>query len=349
MADQDDDVTKEVSTPYPARFYPAPEGGSNVPPWYIYDRPPSDPGVGWAPIEPGQKGAWSTAPWGTQVAQQSPDQPFQPDLSQLGSYTNVPSKGGPSAKSLTASTDDAQSILNAAVAGSGALSTRGDPGTQGGELACADAVCKILANAGVDIKPTLSTTELQSELVAAGFKKVDPSTPGAVIISPTQGGRHGHTGVVGMDGRIYSNSSAKGMWEQNYTLDSWNRSFGGLGVHAYLPAGSGAAASHPSLTDLGTSGTGGIAKPASQKQAQPLSQKPAPQASIPRAQMPQNTLASSSYMTSVPTSQKAAGDREQIKKMTAAVAPENIVGLPEISDDVDAIYQWLKENPDLEL
>ena len=143
---------------------------------------------------------------------------------------------------------DAQSILDAAVAGAGALSTRGDPGTQSGELACADAVCKILANAGVPIKPTLSTTELQGEMVNAGFSEVDPSTPGAVIVSPTSGGRHGHTGVVGYDGKIYSNSSKEGMWEQNYTLDKWNQSFGDLGVHAYLPPGSAAATTHPSIS-----------------------------------------------------------------------------------------------------
>jgi hypothetical protein len=130
-------------------------------------------------------------------------------------------------------------LASAAEANVGVLSTRSMPGTEGGSLGCAGGVCKIVHDEmGIALRPTLSTAELYTELRDGGWKEVDPHTPGAVIVSPTVGGTHGHTGIVGSDGNsIYSNSSATGNWEQNYTIDSWRARFSGKGLetHAFLP------------------------------------------------------------------------------------------------------------------
>jgi hypothetical protein len=117
----------------------------------------------------------------------------------------------------------------------GKLNTSGFAGTEAGRLACAAAVSQIVKDEmGYDLPKTNSTAELYDEL-KKGWREVPAGTPGAVIVSPTSGGQHGHTGIVGNNGAIYSNSSATGNWEQNYTVDSWNKRFGGLGVHAFLP------------------------------------------------------------------------------------------------------------------
>jgi N-acetyl-anhydromuramyl-L-alanine amidase AmpD len=130
-------------------------------------------------------------------------------------------------------------LADAAQANVGVLSTRNMPGTEGGNLGCAGGVCKILNDQGYQLSPTLSTSGLYDELKSAGWREVDPHTPGAVIVSPTVGGTHGHTGIVGQNGLIYSNSSATGNWEQNYTVDGWQQRFHnkGLETHAFLPPG----------------------------------------------------------------------------------------------------------------
>jgi hypothetical protein len=115
-----------------------------------------------------------------------------------------------------------QSILEAALVDVGKLSTRNDAGTDHGNLGCADAVTRILHDQlGLPIEKTLSTDELYDELRKAGWKEVSTATPGAIIVSPTNGQMDGHTGVIGENGLIYSNSSATGLWSQNFTVDRW--------------------------------------------------------------------------------------------------------------------------------
>jgi hypothetical protein len=141
-----------------------------------------------------------------------------------GPRTGVPSK--PAATNLS----------QAAIDNVGRLNTTQDPGTNHGELACADAVTRIVRDQmGLDLPKTLSTNELYDNLVKGGWQEVDPATPGAIIVSPSNSVMHGHTGIVGENGLIYSNSSATGIWGQNYTVDTWQKRFGGLGVHAFVP------------------------------------------------------------------------------------------------------------------
>jgi hypothetical protein len=90
-----------------------------------------------------------------------------------------------------------------------------------------------------------STRDLFNELVSGGWQEVDLKTPGAVIVSPSKdmNGKtvHGHTGIVGENGVIYSNSSATGLWKQNWTVDDWRKHYAPCGCHAFVPPAQAAA------------------------------------------------------------------------------------------------------------
>jgi len=110
----------------------------------------------------------------------------------------------------------------------GKLSTREIPGTEGGNLGCAAAVCKVFKNAtGEELTPggTLSTGEEWNHLSKDPRFQMLPvhqAQPGDIIVTATGANtRHGHTGYVLDNGDIASNSSATGKLERNYTLDSW--------------------------------------------------------------------------------------------------------------------------------
>lgn len=103
-------------------------------------------------------------------------------------------------------------------------------GPSGGKLACVWMVRRIYRDAlGVPLTATDGTSELARELKAGRGVPVDPAKvrPGHLIISPTEfdskGNRiaTGHVGIVGEDGLVYSNSSRRAQWEQNYTLTTW--------------------------------------------------------------------------------------------------------------------------------
>jgi hypothetical protein len=118
----------------------------------------------------------------------------------------------------------------------GVLSTSNDSGTENGQLGCADAVTRILHDElGFSLPKTLSTEELFDELVAAAWIKTQLLTPGAVIVSPSCAAMHGHTGIVGENGLIYSNSSATGRWTQNWTVDGWMDYYARCGSYAFGP------------------------------------------------------------------------------------------------------------------
>jgi hypothetical protein len=137
---------------------------------------------------------------------------------------------------LLGSQDALKKLLARAQADIGVLSTSEDAGTDHGELGCADAVTRILHDElGFSLPKTLSTDELYDELVSGGWNKVDLRTPGAVIVSPSCAAMHGHTGIVGEDGAIYSNSSATGLWSQNWTVDRWMNYYARCGWYAFAP------------------------------------------------------------------------------------------------------------------
>jgi hypothetical protein len=118
----------------------------------------------------------------------------------------------------------------------GVLSTADDFGTDHGNLGCADAVARILHDElGFSLPKTLSTDELYDELRFGGWTEVELRTPGAVIVSPSSPVMHGHTGIVGEDEVIYSNSSATGLWAQNWTVDRWVNYYVRCGSYAFAP------------------------------------------------------------------------------------------------------------------
>lgn len=96
------------------------------------------------------------------------------------------------------------------------------------ELGCAETVTTILHALFADVPILLGTNQLFSFLKqSAKFSQVQNPLPGDVIISPTgfggfNGITNGHTGIVGQNGVIMSNSSATGNFEQNYTIDTWS-------------------------------------------------------------------------------------------------------------------------------
>jgi hypothetical protein len=119
------------------------------------------------------------------------------------------------------------------------------PGTEHGKLACAWAVNEVVRLAlGKPINTEnggtngLSTAEM-FDILRAHHTRVDPSqlTPGLIVISPTQGTRHGHVGIVGGNPggavgntQIFSNSSHDRRFEQNYTVDSWTSHFNNINL-----------------------------------------------------------------------------------------------------------------------
>ena len=94
------------------------------------------------------------------------------------------------------------------------------------ELACAESVSFLINECFGDFPRTVSTTELASKLKShPKFKGTLDLLPGNVIVSPTGMGNgkipNGHTGIFGEKGKIMSNQSSTGKWEQNYDVNSW--------------------------------------------------------------------------------------------------------------------------------
>ncbi len=127
------------------------------------------------------------------------------------------------------------SIAQMAKMNIGRLSTAKTLGTQGGNLGCADAICRTYEQAtGEELVKggTLSTSEMVSKLANdPRFQSVsvNQARPGDIIVTP-RGKKAGHTGIVLDDGAIASNSSkgfkgkSPGTFVQNYTIDSWMNS-----------------------------------------------------------------------------------------------------------------------------
>jgi hypothetical protein len=127
------------------------------------------------------------------------------------------------------------SIAQTAKMNIGRLSTAKTPGTQGGGLGCADAVCKIYNQAtGEELVKggTLSTSKMIESLSSdPRFQSVPVSQAqaGDIIVTP-RGKKAGHTGIFVSDNEIASNSSKgfnggnPGTFKQNYSKGSWMNS-----------------------------------------------------------------------------------------------------------------------------
>jgi len=91
---------------------------------------------------------------------------------------------------------------------------------------CADSLSCVIRNVFPDFPHLVSTITLKQALDAdKRFKQTLDFKPGNIIMSPSVwvGTKlvHGHCGVCGESDTIMSNSSSKGVWESNYTLQEW--------------------------------------------------------------------------------------------------------------------------------
>jgi hypothetical protein len=140
----------------------------------------------------------------------------------------------------------AEDIAAAATANLGA-STADVAATQGGALGCALAVSRIIQCAGEGgIGTELNTTGLYDsldsnpnfELVSSGNLSAADLQPGDILVTRSDCGPAGHTGVYSGNGNIISNSSSgfqgssPGTLQQNYDIGSWNS-----GVISRCPGG----------------------------------------------------------------------------------------------------------------
>lgn len=73
----------------------------------------------------------------------------------------------------------------------------------------------------------------------ARFKAINEFKEGSIIVSPTESGNGsiiGHTGIIGRNGKILSNSSATGLWNDKYDCVSWVDRYsrkGGLSLYIF--------------------------------------------------------------------------------------------------------------------
>ncbi len=135
-----------------------------------------------------------------------------------------------------------QRVLTAArnsASGPGQLHTGDAAGTNHGRLACAFAVNTVVKRAlGSPVGGGLSTAEMFKVLKARDQQVTEPNIAGGeIVISPTTGSNVGHVGILDTASqgdlattKIFSNSSKRAEFEQNFTLASWKKYFNGKGL-----------------------------------------------------------------------------------------------------------------------
>lgn len=101
------------------------------------------------------------------------------------------------------------------------------------EVGCCEAVSWILLNAGFKIPHggIAGVNDLIDWMIDNGFEEMGAPIPGAIVTAHSPNLRntaYAHAGVVLQFG-MGSNNSATGKFEQNYSLASWDRYFGGHG------------------------------------------------------------------------------------------------------------------------
>ena len=106
-----------------------------------------------------------------------------------------------------------------------------DQAPQEDEYGCMEALNQVFKKAfNEEIGGGLSTYRAYQILkVDTRFQKVLIPLKGDIILSPTGYGngtfRNGHTGIVGENEKVMSNTSANGLWLENYTLTSWKKRY----------------------------------------------------------------------------------------------------------------------------
>lgn len=102
------------------------------------------------------------------------------------------------------------------------------------EYGCANTVDCIHKKAlGSYVGPTLtlSTNQMYKSLKSSNKWQIEAiPAPGDIVISPTGYGTNpqmpnGHVGYISTDNKIMSNNSYTGLFEENYTLDTWRERY----------------------------------------------------------------------------------------------------------------------------
>lgn len=95
------------------------------------------------------------------------------------------------------------------------------------ELACGESVCNVIRLVYPDFPMLPYTPDLADYLKKdKRFKGTLDPDPGNIIISPTATStRRGHVGIHLGNGRIASNTSENGLWEDNLSIDSWVKTY----------------------------------------------------------------------------------------------------------------------------
>lgn len=123
-------------------------------------------------------------------------------------------------------------LVNAITDSLGKSFTKDAPAEKG----CAETVCKITQKVYPNFPTILHTADLNNYLSKdQRFKATTVSGPGKIIISPTKI-ESGHVGFFLPNGRIASNNSETGIFEDNYSLQNWVESFRtkkGLSIYYY--------------------------------------------------------------------------------------------------------------------
>jgi hypothetical protein len=113
------------------------------------------------------------------------------------------------------------------------------------EFGCVESLCSIIRSSiARDFPLELATWKFLTLLKQdKRFKTTLELEPGNIILSPTGSGNgtvRGHTGIIGEDGTIMSNNSYTGLWESNYTINTWVerwRVVGGMPIYVFEPIG----------------------------------------------------------------------------------------------------------------
>lgn len=95
------------------------------------------------------------------------------------------------------------------------------------ELSCAEGVSGIAHLVWPDFPDDIISTQVLLHYLKTSprFKPVLDPLRGCVVVSPTVGTNHGHTGIYTQPDRIASNDSRTGLFEENYTRASWRAYF----------------------------------------------------------------------------------------------------------------------------
>ena len=93
-------------------------------------------------------------------------------------------------------------------------------------LGCAETISRVI-HEDEPLFPIITGTASLLTVLRSKPNWIEIYTPeiGAIIISPTGYGKdrfaHGHCGLIGENGIIYSNNSITGFFDDHLTLDSW--------------------------------------------------------------------------------------------------------------------------------